>query len=83
VSSTAVTAVYGNRGTDFSQANHGSGQERAKIQPLREQIVNVVKDEPVLRLKDLDFSYMLQTHQLTEEDIAWIIEQDNINNGRK
>lgn len=53
--------------------------ERAKIQPLREQIVNVVKDEPVLRLKDLDFSYMLQTRQLTEEDIAWIIEQDNIN----
>jgi arylsulfatase len=53
--------------------------ERAKIQPLREQIVNVVKDEPVLRLKDLDFSYMLKTNQLTEEDIAWIIEQDNIN----
>lgn len=56
--------------------------EKSKIQPLREQIVNVVKDEPVVRLKDIDFSYMLKTHQLTEEDIAWIIEQDNLNKER-
>jgi hypothetical protein len=56
--------------------------EKGKIQPLREQIVHVVKDEPVVRLKDIDFSYMLKTNQLTEEDVTWIIEQDNLNKER-
>jgi len=56
-----------------------SQQQRNQLLPLRQQIVNCVKFESVVHLDEIDFSYMLETKQLTEADIEWITAEDKKN----
>ena len=45
-------------------------KERELILPLAKQILNAVKDEPVVHLEEIDFSYMIETGQLSKEEIT-------------
>lgn len=56
-------------------------KEKALISPLSEQILESVRFEPVVDLSQIDFSYMLKTKQLTEEDITRIREKDQLKQG--
>jgi len=51
-------------------------EERKLILPLAKQILNAVKNEPVVHLEDIDFSYMIKNRQLSVDEVAEIIATD-------
>jgi len=51
-------------------------EERKLILPLAKQILNAVKNEPVVHLEDIDFSYMIKNGQLSADEVAEIIDTD-------
>jgi len=50
--------------------------EKSKIASLADQIIESVKNEAVIDLSKIDFSYMIQTNQLSLEEVSRIIDAD-------
>ncbi len=54
-------------------------EERNTILPLAKQILNAVKNEPIVHLEEIDFTYMITTGQLSKDEVAEIVEMDRRN----
>jgi len=50
--------------------------EKSKVSSLAHQIIESVKNEAIIDLSKIDFSYMIQTKQLSLEEVSMIIEAD-------
>ncbi len=57
--------------------------EKSLISPLSQQIMESVKRESVIDLSQIDFSYMIQTKQLSLEEVEKIIEGDKATKQRR